>query len=113
MSPADLSNLSELPLWAALPAALLLVAGSLLTLIGSFGLLRLPHLYARLHGPAMGASLGLYCVLAAVILVASAAAQRPVLQPLLIAVFIVLTSPVTAVLLMQAALYRDRRGIEE
>jgi multicomponent K+:H+ antiporter subunit G len=113
MTPSDLAHLSDLPLWAALPAALLLVAGSLLALIGSFGLLRLPHLYARLHGPAMGSTLGLYCVLAAFMLVASVAAQRPVLQPLLIAVFIVLTSPATAVLLMQAALYRDRRRVEK
>jgi len=99
---------SEVPLWAALPAALLLVAGSLLALIGSLGLLRLPSFQARMHAPTLGNTLGLACVLAASLLVASAAAGRPVLQELLIALFVVLTSPVTALLLMQASLYRDR-----
>jgi multicomponent K+:H+ antiporter subunit G len=99
---------SEIPLWAALPAALLLVAGSLLTLIGSAGLLRLPSFQARMHAPTMGNTMGVACVLAASMLVASAAAGRPVLQELLIVLFVVLTSPVTALLLMQASLYRDR-----
>ncbi|MGB6055779.1 MAG: monovalent cation/H(+) antiporter subunit G [Burkholderiaceae bacterium] len=99
---------SEIPLWAALPAALLLVAGGLLALIGSVGLLRLPTFQARMHAPTMGNTLGLACVLVASLLVASAIAGRLVLQELLIALFVVLTSPVTALLLMQAAQYRDR-----
>ena len=113
MTLIDLSNLADLPVWIALPAALLLVAGSVLTLIGSFGLLRLPNIYARIHAPTMGASLGLYCILAALGLIGSFAAQRPFLQPLAIAVFMVLTSPVTAVLLMQAGLYRDRQRLKK
>ena len=113
MNLIDLNNLPDLPGWIALPVALLLVAGSLLTLIGSFGLLRLPNIYARIHAPTMGATLGLYCILAALGLTASFAVQRPVLQPLVIAVFMVLTSPVTAVLLIQAGLYRDRKRVEK
>ena len=101
-------TMSEIPLWAALPAALLLVAGSLLALIGSLGLLRLPNFQARMHGPTMGNTLGLACILLASMLVASAHGGRLVLQEILIAVFMVLTSPVTALLLMQASLYRDR-----
>jgi len=104
---------ADLPWWIVLPAALLLVTGSLLTLIGALGLLRLPHLYARLHGPAMGATLGLYCILIAGMLVASFVEQRVVLHQLLIALFIILTAPVTAILLMQAALYRERRRSEK
>jgi multicomponent K+:H+ antiporter subunit G len=98
----------EYPLWVSLPASVLLIAGSVLALIGSAGLLRLPNFQARMHGPTMGNTLGLGCILLASMLVASAQGERLVFQEVLIAVFVVLTSPITALLLMQAALYRDR-----
>lgn len=102
MSPADM------PLWAALPAALLLVCGGLLTVVGSLGLLRLDAFYARIHAPTMGSTLGTGCVLLASMLTSSAVAGRPVVHELLITVFILITSPVTAMLLMRAAMYRTR-----
>jgi multicomponent K+:H+ antiporter subunit G len=101
MSPADV------PLWAALPAALLLVCGGLLTLTGSLGLLRLNHFYARIHAPTMGSTLGTGCVLVASMLTSSAIAGRPVIHELLITLFILITSPVTAILLMRAARTRS------
>lgn len=101
-------TIADIPLWADLAASLLLVAGGILALIGSSGLLRLPDLYARLHGPTMGNTLGLGCVLLASILVASAQAHRFVFQEVLIALFVVATSPVTAMLLMRAGMYRRR-----
>lgn len=99
-------NGTEVPLWAALPAALLLVCGALLSLVGSLGLLRLDEFYARIHAPTMGNTLGAGCVLLASILVSSVLAQRPVFHEVLITVFILLTSPVTAILLMRAAIFR-------
>jgi len=105
---------TDLPLWASVPAIILLVGGGLLTLIGSFGLLRLRSFYDRMHGPSLGNTLGTGCVLIASMLVASATAQRPIVHEILISVFLVITSPVTAMMLMQAALYRGsvhaRRG---
>lgn len=101
-------NAMNVPLWAALPAAALLVVGGLLTLVGSLGLLRLHDFQARIHAPTMGSTLGAGCILLASILVSSALAQRPVVHELLIAVFVVLTSPVTAMLLMRASIYRSR-----
>ncbi len=99
---------ADVPLWAALPAALLLVCGGLLTLLGSLGLLRLNTFYARLHAPTMGNTLGAGCVLLASILSSSALAGRPVIHEVLITVFILLTSPVTTMLLMRAAMLRRR-----
>ncbi len=99
---------AEVPLWAALPAAILMVCGGLLTLIGSLGLLRLDDFYARIHSPTMGNTLGAGCVLFASMLVSSALAQRPVIHELLITLFIVITSPVTSMLLMRAAAFRIR-----
>ncbi|MEO7464420.1 MAG: monovalent cation/H(+) antiporter subunit G [Nitrosospira sp.] len=102
-------TVTEIPLWADLAASLLLVAGGILTLIGSAGLLRLPDLFARIHGPTMGNTMGLGCVLLASMVVASALAHRFVFQELIIALFVVATSPVTTILLMRAGIYR-RRG---
>lgn len=98
----------DLPLWAALPAALLLVAGGLFTLIGSIGLARLPTFFQRLHGPSMGATLGAACVLCASVLASSAIAQRPVVHEFLIALFLVMSAPVTSMMLVRAAFYRDK-----
>lgn len=98
----------DLPLWAALPIALLLVAGSALALIGSSGLLRLPSFHARIHAPTLGNTLGLGCVLIASLLAAGAHGHRLVLQEILITVLMVTTTPVSTILLMQASLYRRR-----
>lgn len=103
-----MNGAAGVPLWAALPAAFLLVCGGLLTVIGSLGLLRLKDFYARIHAPTMGSTLGTGCVLIASMLVSSAVAGRPVIHELLITLFIVLTSPITAMLLMRAAIYRSR-----
>ncbi|KAB2311081.1 cation:proton antiporter [Betaproteobacteria bacterium SCN2] len=99
---------SDVPLWAALPAAFLLVCGGLLTVIGSLGLLRLREFYARIHAPTMGSTLGAGCVLIASMLASSALAERPVIHELLITVLILITSPVTAMLLMRAAMFRSK-----
>ena len=98
----------ELPLWAALPAGMLLIAGGLLVVIGSLGLLRMPDFYARMHPPTMGTTLGTGCVLIASMLTSTALAQRLVIHELLITLFILVTAPVTTTLLMRAARLRSR-----
>ena len=98
----------DLPLWATLPAALLLVLGGLLTVIGSLGLLRLPSFFARMHGPSMGNTLGAGCVLVASMITSSALLHRVLIHEVLITVFIVIASPITAMLVMRAAMYRTR-----
>lgn len=98
--------MSDLPMWATLPASLLMIIGGLLTLVGSLGLLRLPGFFARMHGPSMGNTLGAGCVLIASMLVSSAFAQRVLVHEIIITIFILMTSPITAMLLMRAAVYR-------
>ncbi|ODT84612.1 MAG: cation:proton antiporter [Nitrosomonadales bacterium SCN 54-20] len=101
-------TMDEIPFWADLLGSLLLISGSLLTLIGSLGLLRLPNLFARMHGITLGNTLGLGCVLLASILIASIYAERFVFQEVLITLFMVSTSPVTTILLMRSGIYRKR-----
>jgi multicomponent K+:H+ antiporter subunit G len=101
-------TLENIPLWADVLASFLLVAGSLLALTGSAGLLRLTNLFARIHAPTLGNTLGLGCVLLASMLVASIQADRFVFQEILITLFVVATSPVTTFLLVRAGIYRRR-----
>lgn len=98
----------DVPAWAALPATLLLIVGGLLTLVGSIGLLRLPNFFTRIHSVSMGNTLGVGCVLIASMLIASALAHRLVIHELLITLFVVFTGPITAIVLMQAAIRRTK-----
>lgn len=102
-----MTHFETLPLWAAIPAALLLVLGSSLALIGSFGLVRLGSFYERIHAPTLGTSWGTAGVVLASIIVFSISQGRPVLHELLIGAFVTVTTPVTLMLLGRAAFYRD------
>lgn len=97
----------DIPLgWAILIAILLLIGGGL-TLIGCIGLLRLDHFFQRLHAPTLGTTLGTGCVLIASMVFFSVLQSRPVIHELLVAVFMTLTTPITFVLLVRAARYRE------
>jgi multicomponent K+:H+ antiporter subunit G len=100
-------NLESLPAWVAVPAALLLVLAGICTVVGSLGLARLGSFFERMHAPAMGSTLGTGCVLIASILVSTALADRPIVHEVLITVFVVLTAPMTAMVLMRAAVHRS------
>jgi multicomponent K+:H+ antiporter subunit G len=95
------------PMIAALVALLVLV-GAGLALIGSIGLLRLRTFYERLHPPTLATTLGLGSILVASMLLFSALQSRVVIHEIVIAVFIVLTTPVTYMLLVRAARHRDQ-----
>ena len=102
-------NVAEnLPAWAALLTALLVLVGAAVTLIGSLGLLRLGNFYARVHAPTLGTTLGMASILIGSALYFSVLEARPVVHEILMAVFVTLTTPVTLMLVVRAALYRDR-----
>lgn len=98
-----------LPAWAELLTSALLLLGSGLALIGSLGLVRLRSFYERVHAPTLGTSLGIGSVLVASMVFFSVSGSRLVLHELLIGAAMILTTPVTLMLLARAALYRDRR----
>jgi multicomponent K+:H+ antiporter subunit G len=103
-----MTHAAELPPWAALLIAFLLVLGSGLTLLGTIGLLRFRSFYERVHAPTLGATLGAGSILIASMVFFSIVQSRPVMHEILIAVFMTVTTPVTLILLTRAALYRDR-----
>ena len=101
-------GIDQLPSWLALLIAVLLLFGSVLTLIGAFGPLRLSSFYARVHPPTLGGTLGGACILVASMLYFSVLKSRPVLHELLLLGFLFFTTPMTLLLLVRAALHRDR-----
>jgi multicomponent K+:H+ antiporter subunit G len=95
---------------SALPAvltALFLVFGAGITLIGSFGLLRLRTFYQRVHAPTLGTTLGAAFIAFASMIYFSALAARPVLHEVLIIVFVIVTMPIALMILVRAAAFRD------
>ena len=101
-------NMDTLPAWATVTASVLLILGGLCTVIGSLGLARLRNFYQRMHGPSMGSTLGLGCVLLASMLLSSMMRGHPVVHEILITIFMVTTAPITAMLLMRAAVRRPK-----
>jgi multicomponent K+:H+ antiporter subunit G len=99
------------PLVAAIVATLVLL-GALVALVGSWGLLRLGDFYDRVHPPTMGTTMGLALVLAGSMVMFTATDGRPVLHEIVIAVFMIVTTPVTFMLLVRAARHREP-GVRE
>jgi multicomponent K+:H+ antiporter subunit G len=93
-----------LPLWLDLLLAALVLLGTAFALIGSWGLAKLGDFLKRLHGPTKATTLGVGCVLVASALWFSFARGTPSWHELLIALFLFLTAPVSAHLLVKAAL---------
>jgi multicomponent K+:H+ antiporter subunit G len=103
-----MSHAADLSSFIAVVTAALVVLGAALALIGSIGLLRLRSFYDRVHAPALGTTMGMGLVLIASIVLSSALESRPVLHEIAIALFMTVTTPVTFMLLVRAALHRDR-----
>jgi multicomponent K+:H+ antiporter subunit G len=73
-----------------------LIVGGLFALIGSIGLARLPDLFMRLHGPTKATTLGVGGILIASMLHFSSLDSGLSLHELLVALFLLITAPVSA-----------------
>ena len=98
-----------LPIWAEIVTAVFVVLGAAFAAVGSFGLVRLPTFFQRIHAPAVCATLGVWCITIATIVYFSVQGGNLFLHAVLIAVFVALTAPVTTIFLMRAALFRERQ----
>jgi len=105
-----MSGLEQLPGWAALLVSLLLILGASIVLIGALGLVRLHTFYQRIHGPAITVTLGAGSLLLASMLYFTVAQSRLVVHEVIIILFVLLSAPVVAMMIMRAAVYRDLRA---
>jgi multicomponent K+:H+ antiporter subunit G len=104
------SAAAEIPLWASIVVSVGLLAGAALVLTGAIGLVRLGTFYQRVHAPTLGATLGMFLILMSSIAFFSISRERLALHEILIAVFLTLTTPISLMLVVRAALYRDRQA---
>lgn len=102
-----MNTLIQLPLWLDIALAALVVLGAFFALVGSWGLAKLDTFLTRLHGPTKASTLGVGCMLLASAGYFSFAHGALSLHELLITLFVFLTAPVSAHLLVQAAMHRD------
>jgi len=103
------AHLAQLPLWADALVAAVLVTGAAFALIGGVALVKLSDFYKRLHGPTKATTLGVGGVLLASALYFSVRGPVVSLHELMITVFVFLTAPVSAHMLVKAALFLARR----
>lgn len=101
-------HIEQLPPWAAIIVAIFVVTGATLTVLGGFGLVRLKSFYQRLHAPTLGYSYGTLLIILASMLMFTLSEGRFVVHELMIGIFIMVTTPITLLMLGRAALRRDR-----
>lgn len=92
--------------------ALHIVIGSIFVLVGSFGLIKLPDLMSRLHGPSKATTLGVGGCLIASILYFTVTEGRLSIQEVLITFFLFMTAPITANFIAKAYLHTSEAGPE-
>lgn len=92
-------------LWLECVIAFFIVAGASFALIGSIGLARLPDFYMRLHGPAKATTLGVGGVIIGSVIFFSTRGDGLSLHELLIALFLLITAPISAHIVAKAALH--------
>ncbi|MDP6604316.1 MAG: monovalent cation/H(+) antiporter subunit G [Rhodospirillales bacterium] len=88
----------------------LLAAGAFLALVGAVGIIRLPDVFARMHGAGMIDTLGAGSILAG--LMVQAGFTMTTVKLILIAIFLLFTTPTTTHALATAALKSGLKPIE-
>ncbi|WP_280546073.1 MULTISPECIES: Na+/H+ antiporter subunit G [unclassified Halomonas] len=82
-----------------------LIAGGIFAFIGSLGMTLLRDFYMRLHGPTKATTLGIGCILIGSMFYFSTTQGQPIIQELLITLFLFITAPVSAHLLAKTGLH--------
>ena len=85
-------------------ASLLILTGGAFVLLGSIGLVRLPDVFARLHGPTKATTLGVGAIVAASSIASFKLTGNISLKEISVLLFLFITAPVSAHLIAKAAL---------
>jgi multicomponent Na+:H+ antiporter subunit G len=83
--------------------AVLVVLGTVIMLISSFGILRLPDVYTRAHAATKSSTLGLLCILGGTFIHFLHTHQLVSIRLLLVIFFVFLTAPVAGHMIIRAA----------
>jgi multicomponent K+:H+ antiporter subunit G len=95
-------------LLAEILTSVLIVMGASFALIGSWGLVRLPTLMERLHGPTKATTLGLGGILLGSVSYFQLTQDVWSAQELLVSIFLFITAPISANMVAKVHLHRVR-----
>ncbi|ETX10543.1 sodium:proton antiporter [Marinomonas ushuaiensis DSM 15871] len=101
-----------MPLYLEIIICISLLIGAVFLLIGSYGLIRLPDIYMRLHSPTKASTLGITGVLVASMIFQSHLKGSFSVQELLITLFLLITAPVAANMIAKTALHYRKKPLE-
>ncbi|KKO49568.1 cation:proton antiporter [Arsukibacterium sp. MJ3] len=98
--------------WMEWAVAFFLLLGGSFVLIGSIGLIRMPDFFMRLHGPTKATTLGMGGILLGSIFYFSMSPETISVHELLITLFLLITAPVSAHMLIKTALHHRLKALE-
>jgi multicomponent K+:H+ antiporter subunit G len=98
--------------WMEWAVAFFLLLGGSFVLIGSIGLIRMPDFFMRLHGPTKATTLGMGGILLGSIFYFSLSPETISVHELLITLFLLITAPVSAHMLIKTALHHRLKAVE-
>jgi len=84
-----------------------IVLGAFFVFVGSFGLIKLPTLMSRLHGPSKATTMGVGGLLVASMIHFGSLEGRVSIQEILITFFLFITAPVTAHFVAKAYMHAE------
>lgn len=90
--------------------SVLIVLGAGFALVGSWGLVRLPSLMERLHGPTKASTLGMGAILFASIAWFQLVKGEWTIHEVLVSLFLFVTAPISANMIGKVQLMRLRQG---
>ena len=93
--------------------AVLVLLGATFMLIGSWGLVKLPDFFTRLHAPTKASTLGMGATLLGSLIWFSLRDGGLHIHELVISLFLFLTAPVSAYMMAKAALHRRRPVVSD
>lgn len=96
--------------FAELLASALIVLGGSFALIGSWGLVRLPSLMERLHGPTKASTLGLGGMLVGSVVFFQLVKGEWTTHELLVSVFLFVTAPIAANMIAKVHVHQLKLG---
>lgn len=92
--------------------SILLLIGGCFILVGSIGLVKMPDFFMRLHGPTKATTLGMASLLTAAMVFFSTTQAGLSAKEILISLFLLLTAPISAYMMIKSAIHHKLESIE-
>jgi len=92
--------------------SILLLIGGSFVLVGSIGLVKMPDFFMRLHGPTKATTLGMASLLTAAMIFFSTTEAGLSVKEILISLFLLLTAPISAYMMIKSAIHHKLNSIE-